>query len=167
MSKASIDTEERMADAPKGRFTFRFAAVCFGLSAVWELLSLQGQALLFGNVVGGVVAWVYHIVYVALFAWLAFGLWVGSRSALYVLFTTAVFYTVDRLQLLLVGDVLASQIRQQLAGNEQLLQIVSVDYLLQVLTLTVITIVLCWWGFVAYAYYRRAYFGIGRTPHDG
>lgn len=153
-----------MADAPKGRFTFRFAAVCFGLSAAWELLSLQSQALLFGNVAGGPVAWAYHIVYAALFAWLGFGLWVGHRSALHVLFAAAVLYTVDRLQLLFVGDALAAQIRQEFAGNEQLLQVVSVDYLLQVLTFTVMAIVLCWWGFVGYAYYRRDYFGIGRKP---
>jgi hypothetical protein len=149
-----------MTDVPKGRFTFRFAAVCFGLSAAWELLSLQDAVPLFGQVVGGTGAAVYHVVYTALFAGLAIGLWAGSRSGYYVLLTTAILYTVDRLQLLFVGDTLATQIRQQLARSEELLQLVSVDYLLQVMTIAIIVIVLCWWGFVGYAYYRRDYFGI-------
>jgi len=153
-----------MTDVPKGRFTFRFAAVCFGLSAAWELLSLQGEALLFGRVVGGTGAVAYHVVYTALFAWLAFGLWSGKRSGYYILLVTTILYTVDRLQLLFVGDTLAAQIRQQLAGHEDLLQLVSVDYLLQVLTVTVLTIVLCWWGFVGYAHFRRDYFGISKEP---
>lgn len=153
-----------MTNVPKGRFTFRFAAVCFGLSALWEALSLQGDVPLFGQMVGGAGVAVYHAVYVALFAWLTFGLWTGHRSGYYALFATSVVYTLDRLQLLFVGDMLAAQIRQQLGGNEALLQQVGmgVDYLLWVLTVTIITIVLCWWGFVGYAYFRRDYFGIGR-----
>jgi hypothetical protein len=153
-----------MTHVSKGRATFRFAAVCFGLSAIWELLALQGEALLFGKIVGGSGAVVYHVVYAALFAWLALGLWTGSRSGYYILLATTILYTVDRLQLLFVGDILAAQIRQQLAGHEELLQLVSMDYLLQVLTVTVLAIVLCWWGFVGYAYYRRDYFGISREP---
>lgn len=153
-----------MTDAPKGRFTFRFAAVCFGLSAIWELSSLQGEALLFGRVVSGAGAVVYHALYVALFAWLAFGLWTGRRSGYYVLLATTVLYTIDRLQMLFAGDGLAALIRQQIAANADLLQVVSVDQLLQMLTLAILVIVLCWWGFVAYAYYRRDYFGISQKP---
>lgn len=153
-----------MTNAPKGRFTFRFAAVCFGLSAIWELLGLQTAVPLFGQIVGGTGAAIYHVVYTALFAGLAVGLWTGSRSGYYLLLATSGLYTVDRLQLLFVGDSLASIIRQELAGNEELLQFVSMDYLLQVLTISVIAIVLCWWGFIGYAYYRRDYFGISRKP---
>ncbi len=152
-----------MTGERKGRFTFRFAAVCFGLSALWELLSLQGEAPLFGQVVGGTGAAVYHFVYAALFAWLAVSLWSGSRSGYYILFATTILYTVDRLQLLFIDDTLATLIRRQLAGNEQLLQLVSVNDLLQMLTVAIIVIVLCWWGLVGYAYYRRDYFGIRRN----
>lgn len=149
-----------MTNAPKGRFTFRFAAVCFGLSAAWELLVLQGEVLLFGEIVGGTGATAYHVVYAALFAWLAVGLWTGSRSGYYTLLATTLLYTMDRLQVLFVGDALTDIIRQQLAGHEDLLTAVGVDYFVQVLTVTIIAIVLCWWGFVGYATYRRDYFGI-------
>ena len=153
-----------MTSVPKGRFTFRFAAVCFGLSALWELLSLQGDVPLFGQMIGGVGAVIYHALYVALFAWLAFGLWTGHWSGYYALLAASAVYTLDRLQLLFVGDLLTAQIRQQLAGNEGLLQQVGIDYLVEVLTLTIVTIVICWWGFVGYAYFRRDYFGIVRKP---
>lgn len=152
-----------MTDVRKGRFTFRFAAVCFGLSTLWELLSLQGDVPLFGRMVGGAGAVAYHAVYVALFAWLTFGLWTGHRSGYFALFATSAVYTLDRLQLLFIGDTLATLIRQQLAGNEGLLQQVGIDYLLEVLTLTIVAIVICWWGFVGYAHYRRDYFGMGRN----
>lgn len=154
-----------MADGSrKGRFTFRFAAVCFGLSAVSELLAFRGEVPLLGHIVGGVGAMAYHAVYVALFAWLALALWSGNRSGYYALLGTTIVYTIDRLQLLFVGDALTAMIRQELGGNAELMQLVSVDYLLQVLTIAFITIILCWWGFVGYAYYRRDYFGIGRKP---
>lgn len=150
-----------MADAPKGRFTFRFAAVCFALSAVWELVSLYDEVPLFGHIVGGTGATAYHVVYTALFAGLAIGLWAGRRFGYYLLFVTSVLYTVDRLQLF-VGDTLMAQIRHALGGDEQLLQQVGADYLLRVLALTIFLFVLCWWGFVGYAYYRRDYFGISK-----
>ena len=62
-----------MAVVQKGRFTFRFAAVLFGLSAIWDLLTVQGETILFGQVVGGMAVAIYHLIYVVLFAWLAFG----------------------------------------------------------------------------------------------
>jgi hypothetical protein len=153
-----------MADVPKGRFTFRFAAVCFGLSAVWELLDLSGEVFLAGRFVGGTGAAVYHVVYAALFAWLMIGLWAGRRSGYYTLMVTTVFVTVDRLQVLFIGNALEKIIRQQMAGNEDLLAAVSMGDLIQVLTLTTVVIVLCWWGFAGYAYFRCEYFGIHRKP---
>lgn len=152
-----------MTNVPKGRFTFRFAAVCFALSAVWELLTLGTDAVPFGRNISGTGAAIYHLVYGALFAWVAFGLWKGSRSGFYVLLATAVLYTADLL-VLLASDRLAMLIREQFAGNEDLFQLVSLEYMVQVMTLMTVVIVLCWWGFVGYAYYRRDYFGIRSNP---
>lgn len=149
-----------MTDAVKGRATFRFTAACFGLSAVSELFGLHDSTVLFGTVVGGAGALIYHLVYVVLFAWLTVGLWKGTRSGYYVLIAATVFYTLDRLQLLLVGDALKLTIRQMLVGHEDLLSPASVDYVVHVLSLSVIVFILCWWAFVVYAYFRRSYFGI-------
>ena len=170
-----------MTDKPKGQFTFRFAAVCFGLSAVGELFSLGDSVPLLGVIVGGVGAAAYHALYTALFAWLALGLWTGRHSGYYVLLATTMVYTVDRLQLLFVGNALETLVRQQLAGMEQelsealnrlgqngqglppvkdILALVNVSEIVQTLTVAVFAFLLCWWGFVAWAYYRRSYFGI-------
>ncbi len=149
-----------MTDAVKGRSTFRVTAVCFGFSAVGELFGLHDSTVLFGALVGGGGALVYHLVYTVLFAWLTIGLWTGSRSGYYVLIGTTVFYTVDRLQLLFVGNALKITLRQELAGSAGLLPTADMGYILQVLTISIIVLILCWWGFVMYAYFRRGYFGI-------
>jgi hypothetical protein len=155
-----------MTTTVKGRFTFRFAAACFGVSAAFELLNLRDEAVLFGHILAGAPAAIYHIAYAALFAWLMVGLWNASRSGYYTLVATSIIYTVDRLQLLFAGDTLAAMLRQQAAQHPEMLQIISVEDLLGVLTVTVLAILLCWWGFVGYAYYRRDYFGIRSAPHS-
>jgi hypothetical protein len=148
-----------MEDAPKGRFTFRFAAVCFGLSAVSELFALSDNTILFGVLVGGIGAAAYHLLYIALFAWLTVGLWTGKRSGYHALIITTVVYTIDRLQLLFVGNGLEKSIHQELAGHEEILSAINMGQLMPMLTITILVIVLCWWAFVAYAYVRRGYFG--------
>ena len=70
-------------DKLKGRFTFRFASICFGISAAGEVFALHDNTVLFGATVGGAGAFTYHLTYTVLFAWLAVGLWRGSRSGLY------------------------------------------------------------------------------------
>ncbi len=149
-----------MTTGVKGRFTFRFAAVCFALSAVFELLNLQDEALLFGHIVGGAPAAVYHVAYAALFTWLVIGLWNGTRAGYHALLIATVVYTVDRLQALLVGDTLATSLRQQVVQHPEVLQVVSVDDLVRVVTMTMLAMLLGWWGFAGYAYYRRDYFGV-------
>ncbi len=149
-----------MTTKVKGRFTFRFAAVCFALSAVFELLNLQDEAILFGHIFGGLPAAVYHIAYAALFSWVTIGLWNGSRSGYYTLLVTSIVYTLDRLQAVFVGDTLAQSLRQQVATHPEILQVISADDLVRTAILTTFVLLLCWWGFVGYAYYRRDYFGI-------
>ena len=152
-----------MAEKTKGRFTFRFAAVCFALSAVFELLNLQEEAILFGQIVSGLPVAVYHLVYVTLFAVLTHGLWTGSRLGYRALWIASVIYTMDRLQMLFVGDALADSLRRQLAAYPEVLQMTSMGELMHLLTLTTLAFLIGWWAFVGYAWYRRAYFGIGRT----
>ncbi len=149
----------------KGRFTFRFSAACFALSAVFELLSLQEDVFLLGNIVGGIGAAIYHIIYAALFGWLTIGLWRATPSGYYSLLATSAIYTLDRAQVLLVGDALGTSLRQQVAEHPEVLQVTSVEDLVRVVSLTMLAMVTCWWGFVAYAYYRREYFGIHRVSN--
>jgi len=148
-----------VSTSPKGRVTFRIAAVLSAISAVWELLTLQVEALLFGAVIGGAAAAAYHVFYALLFGWLALGLWRGTRAGYYTVIVAAVIYTADRLQAVVARDALATFVRGQFAGREDLLQTIGMDFLLQSITLMTLVVVACWWGFVGYAYYRRQYFG--------
>lgn len=152
-----------MTTSPKGRVTFRIAAVLCAISAAWELVTYQSAVLLFGAVAGGVLAATYHVFYALLFGWLAIGLWRGTRAGLYTLIAAAAIYTVDRLQAVVARDALATLIRVELAGREDLLQMIGMDFLLQSIVLMAFVAIVCWWGFVAYAWYRRAYFGF-TTP---
>jgi hypothetical protein len=149
-----------MADETKGRVTFRIAAVLFALSALFELLVVLSPVPLFGVVAGGAVAVVYHLVYIALFALLAAGLWGGRRYGYYAVYAVTALYTVDRVQLVGARATLAELVRAQLVGQEELLRAVGMDYVMQVLTVLILVMVACWWGFAAYVYFRRAYFGI-------
>src|SRR6185369_1943462 len=100
---------------------------------------------------------VYHAVYIALFALLMIGLWEGKKYGYHVLLVTTLFYTIDRLQVLFVGDALNAQIQKQLAeaaqmlqaaGAGDMLQAVTPEYIRQMMTMATAVILLCWWGFV-------------------
>lgn len=144
----------------KGQFTFRTAAVLFFLSALFEILSAGSETLLFGAIRGGVVAGIYHVVYVALFAALGVGLWGGKRWGYPLVFATTAVYTLDKLQFVLSRDALETLVTNQLAGYENELQLQGLDtaLIMQAIVLMSVTVVLCWWGFALYTYLRRDYF---------
>lgn len=148
------------AEKKKGQFTFRTAAVLFILSALFELLSAGSETLLFGAIRGGVIAGIYHLVYVALFAALGVGLWSGKSWGYPLVFTTTAVYTLDKLQFVLSQNALETLIRNQLAGYESALQAQGIDttLIMQAVVLTSVVVVLCWWGFALYTYLRRDYF---------
>jgi hypothetical protein len=150
--------------ARKGRFTFRTAAVLFGLSALLELMGIDADVPLFGAVVDGLGAAAYHVAYATLFALLAAGLWTGRRYGYYAVFVATAVYSIDRVQLVLWRDALGAYLRTLFVGNEELLAALGLDYLLQVATLMTVVVVACWWGFAAYTYLRRGYFAAGSAP---
>jgi len=149
----------------KGRFTFRTAAVLFFLSAVFEVLSTSSETLLLGAIRGGVIAGIYHLVYVALFLALGVGLWSGKSWGYPLVFAATVLYTLDRLQVLFGRQVLEPLIAGQIAGYESELQAQGVDaaMLLQAVMLMSVVVILCWWGFAWYTYIRRDYFQQGES----
>lgn len=147
-------------DGKKGRFTFRSAAVLLAISAVLELLAIAAEAPLFGEVRGGMVAGVYHAVYAALFMVLAWGLWKAAKWGYLLVFVTATVYTLDKLQMVLYRSAMETFIRTQITGIESQLLAQGIDetLILQAMTLMTAVVVVCWWGFALYAYWRRDYF---------
>lgn len=147
-------------DGKKGQFTFRTTAVLFLLSAVFELLSISSETLLFGEIRGGAVASIYHLVYVALFTALGVGLWSGKKWGYALVFGTTTIYTLDNLQFLLSRQTYETFLANQMAGYESALQSQGIDLalIMQTIVLVNVIVILCWWGFALYTYWRRDYF---------
>jgi multisubunit Na+/H+ antiporter MnhC subunit len=144
----------------KGHFTFRTTAVLFMISAAFEILSITAEEPLFGEIRSGTSITIYHLVYAILFAALGVGLWRARKWGYALVFVTAALYTLDKLQFIMSQQVMENFIRQQMSGYEQALQSQGVDsgLIMQAIMLTSIIIVLCWWGFALYTYWRRDYF---------
>ena len=147
-------------DRKKGHFTFRTTAVLLMVSAVFELLSLTTEEPLFGEIRSGIGVGIYHLVYAVLFAALGVGLWRARKWGYTLVFVTATLYTLDKLQLILGRHAMENFIAQQMSGYEETLRSQGVDsaLIMQAIMLTSIIIVLCWWGFALYTYWRRDYF---------
>lgn len=144
----------------KGHFTFRATAVLLMASAVLELLSFTSEVPLLGEIRGGVSAGIYHGVYAALFLGMGVGLWSARKWGYTLVFVTTAIYTLDKLQLVLGRQALDTYIKTQFAGYESQLQSQGIDTALvtQAVVLMAIVVVLCWWGFALYTWWRRDYF---------
>lgn len=147
-------------DRKKGHFTFRTAAVLLIASAVLELLSVTSEVPLFDAIRGGMAAGIYHLVYAGLFLALGVGLWRASKWGCTLVFVTTAVYTLDKLQLVLGRQALDTFIKAQFAGYESQLQSQGMDTALvaQAVVLMSVVVVLCWWGFALYTWWRRDYF---------
>lgn len=142
----------------KGHFTFRTAAVFFFVSAVFELLAVGTPVPFFGELRGGAVTLVYHLVYAALFVALGAGLW-GARPWGYTLvFAVTALYTLDRLQLLLSDAAMNAVVVQMQAEIGAAMPGIEMAPVSQALVLLLVLFVAGWWGFALYARWRRDYF---------
>jgi hypothetical protein len=148
----------KKASHRKGHVTFRTAAALFALSSLLELAGMTLPAPLFGEFRGGTAALVYHLSYVLLFLALAVGLWTAKPWGYLMIFIGGVFYTIDKLQFLMSGNVTQELVNTVFRGQEPLLQAVGPGTVMLSLTLVVLTFVLGWWGFAYYAYLCRSYF---------
>ena len=145
----------------KGHFTFRTCAALFMASAVLELLSIGSEALLFGAIRSGLSAGIYHLVYVVLFLALGIGLWRATKWGYTLVFVTTILYTLDKVQLVLGQEALKDFVKAQMAGFENQLQMQGINetLILQAIAMMAAVVILGWWGFALYTYWRRDYFG--------
>lgn len=142
----------------KGTFTFRTAAVFFILSAIFESVSLPVEVPLFGAVRGGLVAVAYHFIYAALFMAVGVSLWGAKHWGYPAVLVATIYYTFDKLQVLLSREMVADYLMQQLEAHEATFQMTDKEFLLQTMTLLSILSIACWWGFAWYTHVRRDYF---------
>ncbi len=136
-------------DRPKGYMTIRLAGLFFLLSALLELASINSEAPLFGVMRGGSVAVAYHVVYIAVFGGMGFGLWRAKTWGPSAIFAGTVLYSVDKFVCLIKDPIL---------GYGALLSLFEPELVRMATTIVTLAVLVSWWGFVAYVYVRRAYF---------
>ncbi len=153
--------------ARKGHFNIRTAGVLFVASAIFELFFVTTEIPLFGELRGGAIAVLYHLVYVTLFLALGVGLLTGRRWGYRLVFAGTLYYPLDRLLSLLDGKTMEVHLEQllqplresfELMGYREVFELVEKDSILQMAALTTVLFVGCWWGFALYIYVRRSYF---------
>jgi len=148
----------------KGRLTIRTAGVFFWLSALLEILSFRIAVPILGVLRGGLVGGAYHLVFAAMFVTIGVGLWTGAPWGPRIVYLATAAYSIDRVRYVLDWAGREAELRGQLAGHPEIIDAFGVDRLLMVGALLTLLFVACWWGFAAYIYVRRAYFGGGRGP---
>lgn len=141
-------------------FTIRTAAIFFFASAAFGVFGLSAAVPLFGAMRTGAVAALYHLVYVGLFATMGAGLWTAQPWGYWVMVGGTIFYTLDKARYMLDSAAREAELQQQLGALEGLSSLIDPNSITQLMNLLTVLVVLCWWGFVAYLYLNRSYFGI-------
>ena len=142
------------AAGPKGRFTIRFAAALFVLSALFELFSITTEVPWFGVLRGGAPIVAYHLIWTTLFLAMGVGLWAGTRWGYWTVIGATVLYTLDKARYLLDRQGRAAEILYQLQNYPDVIDVLDMNVLLRLSTLMTIVFVLCWWGFAGYIHVR-------------
>jgi hypothetical protein len=132
--------------------------VFFVISAIFELSSLTTEIQLLGAVRGGAVAVLYHVVYVTLFLFMGVGLLTRRRWGYWLIFAGTAFYTLDKFLCLLDRETMEVYLMQQLQQYRDILEMIDKQAFLQMMVLTTVLFIGCWWGFALYIYLRRDYF---------
>ena len=149
---------DKMIDVlPKGRSSIRVAGVFFIASATFELMSLTSVVPLFGDIRGGTIALVYHLIFICLFFALGVGLFKGRSWGYYLVQGGTIFYTLDRVLYVLDRETMQTYLRQQLSSSYQL-ELIPIDSLVEMGVLSTLLSLACWWGFAFYIYLHRSYF---------
>ncbi len=141
------------------RFTMRFAGFFFFISALAEVASIVSPVALFGADRSGIIAVVYHLLYIGIYSGMGLGLWTAKPWGLQMMFSGTLIYSVDRLLFLMYGQATSSL----LSDYGELMGAGGQELVAQASALTVVATLLAWWGFVAYVYLKRDYF---QDPSD-
>ena len=123
-----------------------------------EGLSVFSAVPLFGDVRGGVVAVVYHLLFVALFLGMGVGLWAAKSWGFRFMCAGTVLYTLDRILYLLDGQARSAEATSTLGKYGALLGLEGQSLVAQVMDLATVLTLACWWGFLLYLYLKRDYF---------
>lgn len=144
---------------PKGNFTFKTTAVFLILSGLFELVTVTSAVPLLGGMRSGVVAAIYHLVFVGLFVAIGIGMWTGKAWGYKVFWIGTAAYTLDKLLYLMDVKSRQASLLEGLGGTPEILELVGGDLISQMLAVGTVLFLLSWWGLAAFVYVRRGYYG--------
>lgn len=142
---------------PAGSFTIKTAGVFFLISAVSQLVSLTAPVPLFGAMRGGAPAAGYNLLFAGLFGVMGVGLLRAAPWGFQAVLLGTAVYTADRAALLLDQGARDAYLAT-LGVTQDVESLLGAEFIESSYTLIAITLLACWWGFVAYLYFRREYF---------
>ena len=135
------------------RFTMRFAGFFFFISALAEMGSITSTVPLFGHELSGFVAYIYHLLFIGLYAAIGLGLWAAKHWGFQVMLAGALTYSVDRLLKIMYGQASSAILIQY--GE---MMDISKNIMNYAMGIYYIATIMSWWGFVIYLYFKRDYF---------
>lgn len=148
------------APARPGLFTLRSTGVLLLLSGLFELTGLGEPVPLFGALRGGGLALGYHLAFVGLFVAMGVGLIVTRLWGYRAFMAGSLLYTLDRLLLVFDKAAREAQLEQVLQQVRSYVGANALDpaWLDNVQVLSILAILIGWWGFVVYVRWRRPTF---------
>ncbi|MBT4419868.1 MAG: hypothetical protein HOC81_06640 [Candidatus Marinimicrobia bacterium] len=155
----SSSKESTASGVKSPRFTMRFAGFFFFVSALAELVSIVSPVALFGAERSGIVAVIYHLLYIGIYGGMGLGLWTAKPWGFQMIFTGTLVYSVDRLLFIMYGQATSSL----LSDYGEMIGAGGQELVAQASALTVVATLIAWWGFVGYVYFKRDYF---QEPSD-
>lgn len=139
-----------MPSKRKRNFTIRSAGVLFLLSAAAEVLSLDARVPLFGALLGGAVAFAYHLGFAAIFAAIGVGLWRPTRWGIQAYVFGGALYTLDRIGYLWSRQGFEVYLVSEFGRYQELAQMVPMDQVFRLVVLMNALFVAGWWAFALY-----------------
>jgi hypothetical protein len=150
---------------PKGNVTMKVAAAFFLLSGIFELFSVTSPVPLFGDIRGGAIAVLQHLVDAALCIALGVGIYQRKHWGYRLVLAGTAFYSLERLLYIFDGSARRAELSRSLKGFEQYSSYVNTDAILGYASVTAAALMVSWWIFAGYAYFRREYFeGVNAPP---
>lgn len=144
--------------ANNGAFTIRTAGFLFLLSGALEVVNLMAPIPLFGTMRDGGIAITYHGIYVVLYLAMGASLWTAHAWGFRTVLIGTIFYTLDKALYLMDTAAREAEVKDHLGSLAGLDSVVDTHSLAQIMDLSCLLMVACWWGFLAYLYVKHRYF---------
>jgi len=158
--KANLPTQTKM-NVPKGYFTIQISAWFIIISAMLEIFGAIVETMLSESSSIEAMTLGNHLCYVIFYSTIGYGLIKAKHWSMKLLVAHNIFYTIDKLFYELSNKALESSAVKFIGAEYE-------GLFASFHMFTTLGMILSWWGFLVFLYFRRSYFGIenASTPKD-